>query len=434
MKTLLIQQGHLIDPANKLDGVFDILVKDGKVAKVAKKISEKAQSTIDARGLLVTPGLIDMQVHFREPGREDRETLETGSMAALAGGITSVVTMPNLNPIADNQTVIEFILKRAKELDLINIYPTGSITKKQEGASLAEINELKRAGAVAVTDDGSDVQDEGLLKRALEYVKTVDVLLMSHCETEDLTEGGVMHEGWVSTQLGLPGIPALSEDMAVYKNILLAEEIGARLHLLHNSTAGSIRAIREAKKRGAKNISAEVCVQHFSLTDEECMGYNTNAKMYPPLRSQEHIDAVIAGIKDGTIDAFTTDHAPHIEPDKIKTFQDAAFGFVGLETSFAVMNTYLVKSKKVPLSLCIQKMTTGPAQILRLNKGTLSVGADADISIFNTDESWTVDEKKFFSKGKNSPYIGKKLTGKAVYTIVGGVVKYKEGKVQRREA
>jgi dihydroorotase len=355
MKSILIQNGRVIDPANKIDGEYDILIEGGKISQVAKKISKKAQQVIDAKGLLVTPGLIDMQVHFREPGREDRETLETGSLAALAGGITSVVTMPNLNPVADNQTVIEFILKRAKELDLINIYPTGSITKKQEGATLAEINELKRSGAIAVTDDGSDVQDEGLLKRALEYVKTVDVLLMSHCETEDLTEGGVMHEGWVSTQLGLPGIPALSEDMAVYKNILLAEETGARLHLLHNSTAGAIRAIREAKKRGAKNISAEVCVQHFSLTDEECMGYNTNAKMYPPLRSQEHIDAVIAGIKDGTIDAFTTDHAPHIEPDKIKTFQDAAFGFVGIETSFAVMHTYLVKTKKVPLALCIEK-------------------------------------------------------------------------------
>ncbi len=431
MKSILIQNGRVIDPANKIDGEYDILIEGGKISQVAKKISKKAQQVIDAKGLLVTPGLIDMQVHFREPGREDRETLETGSLAALAGGITSVVTMPNLNPVADNQTVIEFILKRAKELDLINIYPTGSITKKQEGATLAEINELKRSGAIAVTDDGSDVQDEGLLKRALEYVKTVDVLLMSHCETEDLTEGGVMHEGWVSTQLGLPGIPALSEDMAVYKNILLAEETGARLHLLHNSTAGAIRAIREAKKRGAKNISAEVCVQHFSLTDEECMGYNTNAKMYPPLRSQEHIDAVIAGIKDGTIDAFTTDHAPHIEPDKIKTFQDAAFGFVGIETSFAVMHTYLVKTKKVPLALCIEKMTTGPAKILRLNKGTLSVGADADVSLFNLDEVWTVDEKKFFSKGKNSPFIGKSLTGKAVCTIVGGVVKYKEGKIVR---
>ncbi len=350
-------------------------------------------------------------------------------MAALAGGVTSVVTMPNVTPVADNQTVIEFILKRAKELNLINIFPTGSITKKQEGTTLSEINELKRSGAIAVTDDGSDVQDEGLLKRALEYTKTVDVLLMSHCETEDLTEGGVMHEGWVSTQLGLPGIPALSEDMAVYKNILLAEETGARLHLLHNSTAGAVRAIREAKKRGAKNISAEACVQHFSLTDEECIGYNTNAKMYPPLRSEEHLEAVIAGIKDGTIDAITTDHAPHIEPDKIKTFQDAAFGFVGLETSFAVVNTYLVKTKKVPLVTCIQKMTIGPAQILRINKGTLSVGADADIALFDLDAEWVVNEKKFFSKGKNSPYIGKKLTGKAVQTIVGGMTKYKDGKI-----
>jgi dihydroorotase len=352
-------------------------------------------------------------------------------MAALAGGITSVVVMPNLTPVADNQTVVEFIIKRARELNLINIFPTGAITKKQEGVTLAELNELKKSGAIAVTDDGSDVQNEGLLKRALEYVKTIDVLLMSHCETEELTEGGSMHEGWVSTQLGLPGIPALSEDLAVYKNILLAEETGGRLHLLHNSTKGAVRAIREAKQRGVKNVTAEACVQHVALTDEECFGYNTNAKMYPPLRSQEHVDALIEAVNDGTIDAFTTDHAPHIEPDKIKPFQDAAFGFVGVETSFAVVNTYLVATKKVPLTRCIEKMTIGPARILRLDRGTLSVGAIADVSIFDLAQEWVVDEKKFFSKGKNSPFIGKKLAGKATCTIVGGEVKFKDGNIIR---
>jgi dihydroorotase len=429
MSTLLIKNGRVVDPKNRRDGVMDIFVEDGKVAAVGKKLKQTAVKTIDARGLLVTPGLIDMQVHFREPGREDKETLETGSMAALAGGFTSVATMPNTNPIADNQTVIEFILKRAREIDLINIFPTGSITKGEGGTILAEINELKNSGAVAITDDGVDVQHEGVLKRAMEYAKTVGILLMSHCETDELSEDGAMHEGWVSTQLGLPGIPAASEDLAVYKNILLAEETGARVHLLHNSTSGAIREIRAAKRRGMKNLTAEVSVQHFALTDAECLGYNTNAKMYPPLRSQEHIDAVIKGIQDDTIDAFTTDHAPHIEPDKLKPFIDAAFGFVGLETSFATMYTYLVKPKHVDIVKGIAKMTIGPARILGLDKGHLSVGSDADISIFDLKKEWVVDAKKFFSKGKNSPFIGKHLTGKPVTTIVGGRIKFEEGKI-----
>src|SRR3989344_401895 len=269
MSTLLISGGHVIDPKNGVDAISDVFVRDGKVAAVGKNLKEKADKKIEAKGLTVTPGLIDLHVHFREPGREDKETLETGSRSALAGGITSAVAMPNTNPIADNQTVIEFILKRCRDLGLINIYPTGAITKGQEGQMLSEINELKNSGAVAVTDDGHDVQKEGVLKRAMEYAKTCGILLMSHCETKDLTEDGVMHEGWISTQLGLPGSPALSEDMAVYKNILLAEKTGARLHLMHNSTAGAIRAIREAKKRGAKNVTAEVSVQHFALTDKE---------------------------------------------------------------------------------------------------------------------------------------------------------------------
>ena len=429
MSTLLIHGGHIIDPKNGLDGVMDILIRDGKIAQVGKGLKEKADKSVDAKGLIVTPGLVDMHVHFREPGREDKETLETGSRAALAGGVTSVVTMPNLSPVADNQTVIEFILKRARELDLINIYPAGSITKGEAGSVLAEINELKNSGAILITDDGLDVQHEGLLKRAMEYAKTCGIMVMSHCETKDLTEDGVMHEGWVSTQLGLSGASALAEDMGVYKNILIAEETEARFHLTHNSSAGGIRAIREAKKRGSKNITADSSVQHFSLIDEECIGYNTNAKMYPPLRSQEHLDAVIAGIKDDTIDALTTDHAPHIEPDKLKSFQDAAFGTTGLETSFAAMHTYLVKPGHVSLSKGIEKMTIGPAGVIGIDKGHLSVGADADIALFDTKEEWVVDEKKFFSKGKNSAFIGKKLTGKAVCTIVGGKVKYEKDRI-----
>ncbi|MCB1537380.1 MAG: dihydroorotase [Rhodospirillales bacterium] len=426
---LLIRGGHVVDPANGLDGPADILVRDGKIAGVGKNLKSGAGTVIDAKGLTVTPGLIDLQVHMREPGREDRETIETASRAALAGGVTSVVAMPNTTPVADNQTVIEFVLKRAREVDLVNVYPTGAITRGQQGSMLAEINELKKSGAVAVTDDGVDVQDENILRRALEYTKTCDILLMSHCETESLTAGGVMHEGWVSTQLGLPGTSAASEDLAVVKNILLANLCGARLHLLHNSSEGAIAAIRATKKSERRNVTAEVSVQHFALSDEECLGYNTNAKMYPPLRSAEHIAAVIAGIKDDTVDAFTTDHAPHIEPDKLEPFVHAAFGSTGLETSFAVMHSYLVRAGHISLAKGISKMTVEPAKILRIEKGTLSVGADADIAIFDTKKSWVVDARESFSKGKNCVFDGKKLTGKAEYTIVGGRVKFAGGSI-----
>ena len=426
MTNLLIKNGTIVDPANGLDTKADLLIENGKIAKIGPNLSANVE-TLDAAGLTLTPGLIDMQVHLREPGREDKETLETGSRAALAGGITSVVAMPNTRPIADNQTVIEFVVKRARELDLINIYPSGAITKGQEGALLAEINEMKNSGAIAITDDGTDVQNENVLRRALQYAKTCDILLMSHCEINALTDGGVMHEGWVSTQLGLPATPAVAEDLAVRKNIMLANLCNARLHLLHNSTIGATEAIREAKRKGHKNITAEVSVQHFALTDEECLGYNTNAKMYPPLRSREHIEAIIEGIKDDTYDAFTTDHAPHIEPEKLLPFQDATFGSTGLETSFAVMNTYLVKAGHIAFSKGISKMSAEPARILRLAKGTLSLGADADIAIFDTAKEWTVDSRLGFSKGKNCIFHGKKLTGKAIHTIVGGKIKYRNG-------
>lgn len=430
MTSLLIQNGRVIDPKNGRDEVADVYVVNGKIAKVSSsRISEKADEVIDATGLVVTPGLIDLHVHFREPGREDKETLETGSKAALAGGVTSVVVMPNTNPAADNQSVIEFVVKRAHELNLINIYPAGTLTKKGEGETLAEMWEMKRSGAVAVTDDGADVENQGLLLKAMEYAKTHDMLVMSHCETDDLTEDGAMHEGWVSTELGLPGIPEVSEDLAAYKNILLGKRSGARVHLTHNSTAEAVRALREARAAGFTNITGDVAVQHLALTDEECRGYNTNAKMYPPLRSREHVDAVVAAIKDGTITALTTDHAPHTEPDKLHPFGDAARGTVGLETSFAVANTFLVEDGHLPLAKVVALMTHQPAELIRRPKGTLSEGADADIAIFDVKKKWQVDPKKFYSKGKNSVFSGHTLTGKAVHTIVAGVVKMRDGDV-----
>ena len=423
--SLLIKNGHVVDPANGMDAVADILVVDGKIAKCEAGISDTADQEIDANGKHVTPGLIDLQVHFREPGREDRETIETGSRAALAGGVTSVVAMPNTSPAADNQSVIEFVIERAKALNLINVYPAGTVTKGQAGSELAEMKELQNSGAVSVTDDGVDVQDEGLLRKAMEYAATHDILVMSHCETDSLTDGGVMHEGWVSTQLGLPGTPAESEDLAVAKNIMMGRLADARLHLLHNSTKGAVDAIRLAKAGGYDGLTAEVSVQHFALTDEACLGYNTNAKMYPPLRSADHVEAVIEAIKDGTIDALTTDHAPHIEPDKLYPFAYAAMGSTGLETSFAVAYSYLVKPGHIPFSTMIEKMTCAPARIIGVDKGSLSVGADADIAVFDLSQDWVVDARQGYSKGKNCVFDGHSLSGRCVATIVGGDVKYR---------
>ena len=429
MSEILIKNGRVVDPKNNRDEIADILVADGVIKEIAVGIKNSAAEVIDATGLVVAPGLIDLQVHLREPGREDRETIETGSRAAIKGGVTSVVAMPNSTPTADNQSVIEFVIKRAREVGLINVYPTGAITKDQEGSLLAEMWELKNSGAVAVTDDGVDVQNAGMLRNAMEYAKTHDVLVMSHCETDSLTDGGVMHEGWVSTQLGLPDTPAASEDLAVEKNIMLAKLTGARLHLLHNSTKGAVDAIARAKAEGHSNITAEVSVQHFSLTDAECFGYNTDAKMYPPLRSQEHVEAIVAAIKNGTIDALTTDHAPHIEPDKLLPFEHAAMGSVGLESSFAAMYTYLVKAGHITLSEGLALMTYKPAAVIGIAKGSLTVGDDADITIFDIEKDWVVDPTKLESKGKNCVFKNKELTGKAKHVIVGGVIKMQDEEI-----
>lgn len=428
MSTLLITNGRVIDPKSGFDKVADVYVVDGTIKTIGTKLGKKADKTIDASGLVVAPGLIDLHVHVREPGREDKETIETASRAALNGGVTSMVAMPNSAVAADNQTVIEFIIKRAQEHDLVNIYPGGAITRGLRGDLLAEMWELKQSGAVMVTDDGFDIQDEGVLLSAMRYAKTHDILVMSHCETDALDEDGVMHEGWVSTELGLPGIPEVSEDVAVQKAILLSQKAGVRFHGTHLSTSGAVSAFREAKKANP-TLTCDVAVQHFALTDDECRGYNTNAKMYPPLRPQQHVDAIIAAIKDGTVDALCTDHAPHIEPEKIVPFVDAQRGTVGLETSFAVMNTYLVDAGHISIAEGLALMTHKPAQIIRINKGTLTEGADADIAIFDMKASWTVDPDQFESKGKNSVFTGKKLKGKAVHVIVGGEIKKLDGNV-----
>lgn len=426
MKSILLTGGHVIDPANKRSEVCDVLLEDGKVAKVGKKIDAKGADVIDCKGMLVTPGLFDMHVHFREPGREDKETIEAGLKAALMGGVTSVLTMPNTTPQADNQTVIEYQLSKARKLNLANLFAAGRITKGDK--QLAEMWELKNTGAIAVSNDCEDTDDECLLLHGLEWAKTFDLPLISHPELHSLSHDGVMHEGPLSWELGLEGIPRSGEVLAIHRSIVLAEEAGAQLHITHLSTAPSVDAIRQAKKRGV-NVTADVSVQHASLTYEECRNYNTYAKMYPPLREESDVKAVQEGLKDGTIDALATDHAPHLTSEKLLPFKLAPKGTVGLETSFAVVNTYLVKKGILTMEEAIRKMATNPPKILKQAKGTLSEGADADVSVFDPNMTWTVDPSTFQSKARNSVFAGKKLTGKAVHVFVGGVSKVRDGKL-----
>lgn len=428
MKSTLLTNGHVIDPANKRDEICDILIHDGKIKKVGKKISEKADTTIDCKGKLITPGLIDIQVHFREPGYEGKETIETGMRAALQGGVTSVVTMPNTNPITDNARIVAYQYQRACELNLINLYVAGSITQGSDGGTLAPIAAMKEAGAVAVTDDGRDVQDEGLLRRAMEYCKTHDMLLMSHCEVEALSRDGIMHEGAMSTKLGLPGIPAVAEDLAIAKNLMLAEMTGARVHILHVSTKGGVDIIRHFQQKGV-NVTAETCPQYWALTDEIWEGYNTFAKMYPPIRSEEHRQAIITGLQDGTLSVITTDHAPHKKVEKLQSVQNATNGSVGLETSFAAGYTHLVKPGLLSLSDLISKMTVNAAQVISINKGTLSEGADADISIFDLKKKWMARVDEMETKGGNCVFEGMEFYGKVDTVFVGGIMKVSKGRV-----
>ncbi len=422
MTSILIQNGRLIDPKNGIDEITDILIEQKKVKAIGKNL-KKADAAIDATGKIICPGLVDLQVHLREPGREDRETIETGLKAALAGGITSVVSMPNLNPVADNQTVIEFQLRKGELLQLANIFPAGATTVGQKGKYLSEMRELKLAGAVAVTDDGVDIQNAGVLEKAMEWAKTFNLPVFSHCEEVSLHNGeGLMHEGQWSTRLGLPGVSAQVEDYGVFRSILLAEKTGVQFHALHCSTKKGLEIIAQAKQGNSK-ITCETCPQYFALTDEICKNYNTDAKMYPPIRSIEHQQAVIKRLKDGTIDCISTDHAPHIPPDKCKPFAEAAHGSVGLETSLALGITHLVEPNHLTFSQLIEKMSTNPAKVIHIDRGHLSLGATADITIFDPKEEWIVDPKQFQSKGRNCVFKGMKLTGKVTHVFVAGVQK-----------
>lgn len=420
MNNLTIHNGRVIDPANNVDAVRDVYVRDGRIAA---EPSPKA-TVVDAAGLVVTPGLIDLHVHLREPGRTDKETIETGTLCAARGGFTSVVAMPNTSPAADNAGTIALIKQRAAAVGHVNVFPTGAITRNIEGAELAPIGSLKRAGVVAITDDGHCCQNNELMRRAAEYAKMFELPLMDHCQDYNLVSDGVMHEGYWSHLLGLKGWPSAGEEVIVARNIILAEQADWHVHCQHLSSAGSVRLVREAKKRGVK-ISAEACPHHFTLTDEGCKDYDTNFKMNPPLRTQRDIEAITEGLADGTIEIIASDHAPHCTYEKEVEFDKAPFGILGLETELA-LSLALVHKKLLALPQLIARLTTGPARLLRLPKGALSVGADADITLMDPAREWVYDVNQTASKSRNTPFHNWKLKGKAVMTVVAGRVAWKE--------
>ena len=420
--SLLIRSGRVIDPG-RVDGPADILVKDGTIAEIGRNLKAPAGTQVlDASGKLVLPGFVDLHVHLREPGFEYKETIKTGAAAAAAGGFTSICCMPNTNPINDTRAVTEFILDRAKRAGSVHVFPIGAITKGSDGKELAEYGDLRAAGCVAVSDDGKPVMNGIVMRRALEYARAFDLPVVDHCECKHLSDGGVAHEGVVATELGLQGIPSAAEDVMVARNIELAEQTGGRLHVAHVSTAGSVRMVREAKSRGLR-VTAEVCPHHFILTEEAIREYNTNAKMNPPLRTRKDVEAIKAGLKDGTIDAIATDHAPHATHEKQREFEYAPFGIVGLETALG-LSLLLVEEGVLTLTQMVRALTTGPAQAFSLAKGTLAAGADADITIVDADMQWIVEPDTFRSRGRNTPFGGWKLKGRVVNTVVSGRVIY----------
>jgi dihydroorotase len=429
---IFIEGGRVIDPATGTDGVRTVVVKEGRIAEVAERIERPRDAlAIDARGRWVTPGFIDLHVHLREPGQEYKETVETGARAAVAGGFTAVCAMPNTLPPNDNASVTELMLARAAAAGLARVYPVGCISKGSRGEELAEFGELRAAGCVAVSDDGKPVMSSALMRRALEYARAFHLPVTVHEEDLGLVGKGVMHEGAVSTRLGLKGIPGQAEDVMVLRDIALAELTGGRLHVAHLSTAGSVRAVREAKRRGLA-VTAEVTPHHLALTDEDVLasGYDTSFKMNPPLRSREDRAAVREGLADGTIDAVATDHAPHSLVEKEVEFDAAANGIVGLETAFPVVLA-LVRERLLGERRLVEALTAAPAKAFGLPGGTLARGAPADIAILDAAAEWRCDPARFRSKSRNSPWAGRSLVGRCTHTLVGGRLVHELGKEER---
>lgn len=425
---ILIKGGRVIDPENGIDKVTDVFIDKGVISEIGinPEIEGIEMEVIDAAGKIVSPGLVDMHCHLRDPGQEYKEDIETGTRSAVMGGITSIACMPNTKPAADNEAVISYIINKAKEVGYVNVYPIGAVSKGLKGEELAEIGEMKFAGAVAISDDGRPVTESGLMRRAMEYADMFDMKVISHCEDLGLADGGYMNEGAVATAMGLRGISRAAEESMVSRDIIIAEAIGTPIHIAHVSTRLSVELVRQAKMRGVR-VTCETCPHYFSLTEKAVEGYNTFAKMNPPLRTEDDVEAIKEGLRDGTIDCIVTDHAPHHIDEKNCEFAQAPNGIVGFETSLGLGLEYLVKPGVLTINELISKMAVNPSRILGLNKGNLKVGNAADITIFDYDKEWTVDISKLHSKSKNSPYDGFKLRGKPEYVIVGGEIKVNRG-------
>ena len=423
-RPLVLQGGRIIDPAQDLDVVGDVIVIDGTIAHAGPRggIPDGAE-IIDCAGAIVSPGFIDVHCHLREPGREDVETIATGARAAAAGGFTAVCAMPNTDPVTDNQAAVGFVVRQGQRANSARVYPIGAISVRQEGHALAEVGEMVGAGAVAISDDGRPVASAQLMRTALEYARTFTIPVIDHCEEPTLAVGGAMNEGIVSARLGLRGVPSEAEEIMVIRDILLSRRTGGHVHIAHVSTKGSVELIRWGKDRGIK-VTAEVCPHHLSLTEEAVEGYNTNAKMNPPLRTAEDVAVLGEAVRDGTIDAIATDHAPHHYDEKEREFADAPNGIVGFETALAVVVTSLVGSRVVDFPTLIERMSVAPARIFHLPGGSLARGRPADITVFDPSREWVVDPEQFLSKGRNTPYAGRKLRGRAICTVVGGRIVY----------
>ncbi|MDQ1557448.1 MAG: dihydroorotase [Pyrinomonadaceae bacterium] len=433
---LLIVNGYLIDPTQGLNGGKNLLIEDGRVAALVahnEGVPEGAE-VFDARGLVVAPGFIDLHTHLREPGQEYKETIASGAAAAVAGGWTSVCAMPNTDPVNDNPAVTRFIIEQAERAALANVFPVGAITKNSEGAELAEMGEMRRAGIVAVSDDGRPVPSAGVMRRAMEYARGFDLPVVDHCEDRSLTAGGVMHEGNWSLRLGLRGHPALAEEMDALRDIALAELTGARVHLAHVSTRGALAAVRRAKERGL-SVTCEVTPHHFTLEDDAVRDYDTNTKMCPPLRSHEHVEAILEALADGTIDAIATDHAPHHADEKALEYDQAPFGITGLETAVGLAFERLVHAGVVGLERLVQLCSVNPAKIFSLaGRGTLRVGAHADVTILDPEHVWTFTASGSQSKSRNTPFDNWTMRGAAVATIVAGRVVYRRNETTEAAA
>ena len=422
---VLIQKGRLVDPVGGIGGVMDILIEDGRLAVIGSDLRDQDAQVIDARGLTVCAGLVDMHVHLREPGLEYKEDISTGTAAAARGGVTSVACMPNTKPAVDSPEQVRYILRRAAEACGVRVWPIGAVTMGEKGETLTDAQALKEAGAVALSDDGLPIQNANLMRDALIRCKRLGLTILSHCEDADMVCNYAVNEGRASRALDLPGRPAIAEELMVMRDAMLAEETGAAVHICHISTAGSVDIVRQFKKRGT-HITCETCPQYFTLTEDEVLSQGAMARVNPPLRTKQDVEAIIAGLKDGTIDAIATDHAPHSAQEKARTLTEAPSGMVGLETALAVTLTALYHTGEMDLSDILKKMTFNPACILGIPKGRLSLGGEADFTIFDPNEVWTVDPEQFASKGRNTPFAGRELKGKVKYTIVGGKLVYED--------